>query len=53
MKRLQGLPPAYELPALTKKARAEVVGNAVPLVMGRAIAAAVQGALDARERGAA
>lgn len=40
-KRLQGLPPQFDLPPFTVAAKVMAVGNGVPLAMGRAVAAAV------------
>lgn len=42
MCRLQGLPDDYDLPGLTRQAKREAVGNAVPLPMARALARAVK-----------
>lgn len=44
-KRLQGLPPDFDLPPFTVEAKVRAVGNGVPLAMGRAVAAAVVKAL--------
>jgi DNA (cytosine-5)-methyltransferase 1 len=40
-KRLQGLPMDWDIPAFTVEAKVKVLGNGVPLAMGRAVAAAV------------
>lgn len=42
MKRLQGLPEAFDLPLLTMRGKEESVGNGVPMAMGRAVAKAVR-----------
>jgi len=42
MCKLQGLPADFELPQFTKKGAQELVGNGVPMPMGRAIARAVK-----------
>jgi len=39
---LQGLPADFDLPGFTMQAKYEVIGNAVPLSMGRAIAKAIK-----------
>jgi DNA (cytosine-5)-methyltransferase 1 len=44
-KRLQGLPPEWDLPGFRIEAKMAALGNAVPLPMGRALARAVRGAL--------
>jgi DNA (cytosine-5)-methyltransferase 1 len=41
IRRLQGLPDSFDLPAFTISAAIKAVGNGVPLPLGRAIAAAV------------
>jgi DNA (cytosine-5)-methyltransferase 1 len=38
---LQGLPPDFDLPGMTKSAKYAAVGNGVPLTMGRVLARAV------------
>lgn len=43
--RLQGLPEDFDLPGMTVEAKKRAVGNGVPLVMGRVLAAAVKTAL--------
>jgi len=43
---LQGLTPDFDLPPFTKEWKGRVLGNAVPLPMGRAIAAAVKKATN-------
>lgn len=45
-KRLQGLPPEWDLPGFTVAAKVKALGNAVPLPMGRAIARAVKAAVQ-------
>lgn len=40
-KRLQGLPPDFDLPGFTVEAKIKALGNGVPLAMGRAVARAV------------
>lgn len=45
-KRLQGLPSDFDLPGLTVAAKVMVLGNGVPLAMGRAVAAAVVRAVE-------
>lgn len=45
MKRLQGLPDDFGLPLMTRRGKEEVVGNGVPLAMGRAVAKAVRRAM--------
>lgn len=44
-KRLQGLPPEFDLPPFTVQAKIRALGNAVPLPLGRAVAKAVKAAL--------
>jgi DNA (cytosine-5)-methyltransferase 1 len=39
---LQGLPPEFDLPSFTLRAKYQAVGNGVPIQMGRALAAAVR-----------
>lgn len=41
VRRLQGLPDDYELPGFTRAAAVAAVGNGVPIVLGRVLAAAV------------
>lgn len=41
VKRLQGLPPEYDLPPFKVAEKIRAVGNGVPLPMGRALAAAI------------
>lgn len=41
VRRLQGLPDEYELPGFTRAAAVRAIGNGVPLVLGRVLAAAV------------
>lgn len=48
-KRLQGLPPEFDLPSFTVEAKIRALGNAVPLVLGRAVAKAVKRAIGQRE----
>lgn len=43
--RLQGLPPDFDLPPFTAAAKIQAIGNAVPISMGRAVAAAVRKAI--------
>lgn len=45
MCRLQGLPEGFELPGMTRQRKRELVGNGVPLPMGRAVAKAVKKSL--------
>jgi DNA (cytosine-5)-methyltransferase 1 len=45
-KRLQGLPREFDIPPFTVAAKVMAVGNGVPLAMGRAIARAVNRALE-------
>jgi len=45
-KRLQGLPPDFDLPPFKVSAKVKALGNGVPLPMGRAIAKAVRRALE-------
>src|SRR5688572_266085 len=42
---LQGLPPDFDLPGFTVRAKCKAIGNGVPLPMGRAVARAVREAL--------
>ncbi len=42
---LQGLPPDFELPGMTRSARYAAVGNGVPVPMARVIAAAIRRAV--------
>lgn len=44
-KRLQGLPPDWDIPPFTVEAKVKALGNGVPLAMGRAVAAAVVAAV--------
>jgi DNA (cytosine-5)-methyltransferase 1 len=44
--RATGLPEGWDLPGWTVKAKIRAIGNAVPLAMGRAVAAAVTHAVD-------
>lgn len=44
---LQGLPADFDIPAFTVGAKREAVGNGVPLPMGRALAQAVRGQVQA------
>ena len=44
-KRLQGLPPDFDIPPFTVAAKVQAVGNGVPLPMGRAVARAVKKAI--------
>jgi DNA (cytosine-5)-methyltransferase 1 len=44
-KRLQGLPPEFDLPPFTVAGKVKAIGNGVPLAMGRAIAKAVKRAI--------
>jgi len=44
-KRLQGLPESFDLPGFTVEAKIRVMGDAVPLPLGRAVAKAVKRAL--------
>jgi DNA (cytosine-5)-methyltransferase 1 len=44
-KRLQGLPPEWDLPGFTVAQKVRALGNGVPLPMGRALARAVKKAL--------
>lgn len=44
-KRLQGLPPDFDLPGFTVSAKVKALGNGVPLPMGRAVARAVRAAM--------
>ncbi len=54
MKRLQGLPADFDIPFATMRGKEEMIGNGVPLSMGRAIARAVVEALAAiKQRSAA
>ncbi len=39
---LQGLPPDFDLPGMTKEAKYRAVGNGVPIPMGRVIAQAIR-----------
>jgi len=45
---LQGLPPDFDLPCFTKEWKGRVLGNGVPLSMGRALAKAIRCALQAK-----
>jgi DNA (cytosine-5)-methyltransferase 1 len=45
-KRLQGLPPEWDLPGFTVAAKIRALGTAVPLPMARALARAVRQALE-------
>ena len=46
LKALQGLPEHFDLPPFTVEAKKRAIGNGVPIVMGRVLAAAVRRAID-------
>jgi len=46
IKQSQGLPPDFDLPPFTVAAKCKAIGNGVPLLMGRAIAAAAKRAQE-------
>ncbi len=48
-KRLQGLPPEWDLPGFTVAQKVKALGNAVPLPMGRALARAIKKALQVNQ----
>jgi len=50
-KRLQGLPPEYDLPGFKVEEKVRALGNAVPYPMARALARAVRASLEASQPG--